>query len=76
LLNSYIILGVVGYFINQYGRRRYIVLGLCKVISEHSSKNIAAILLKLIKEYGFKGNVSYFMGDNAELNNIYVDAVL
>ena len=36
---------------------------------------MAAILLKLIKEYGFKGNVSYFIGDNAESNNIYVDVV-
>jgi hypothetical protein len=35
-----------------------------------------AILLKLIKEYRFKGNISYFIGDNAELNNIYIDAVL
>ena len=34
-----------------------------------------ATLLKLIKEYRFKGNVSYFMGDNIELNNIYINAV-
>ena len=51
------------------------VLKLCEVIGEHFSKNIAAILLKLIKEYGFEGNISYFIGDNAELNNIYINIV-
>lgn len=37
---------------------------------------MAAILLKLIKEYGFKGNIGYFMGDNAESNDTCVNAVL
>ena len=37
---------------------------------------MAAILLKLIKEDGFKGNIGYFIGDNAELNNTCVNAVL
>jgi len=53
-----------------------VVLGLYKVINKHSSKNMAAILLKLIKGYGFKGNISYFIGDNTELNNICVNTVL
>ena len=74
--NSYAILGVISYFINQYRRQWYVVLGLCEVISKHSSENIVAILLKLIKEYGFEGNVGYFIGDNTESNNIYINAVL
>ena len=37
---------------------------------------MVTILLKLIKEYRFKGNISYFIGDNAELNNICVNIVL
>ena len=52
------------------------VLGLYKVISKYFSENIAAILLKLIKEYGFEGNVGYFIGNNAELNNICINVVL
>jgi len=37
---------------------------------------MAAILLKLIKEYKFKGNIGYFIGNNIELNNTCVNAVL
>ena len=75
LLNSYTIFSVVNYFINQYRRRRYIILGLYEVIGEYFSKNIAATLLKLIKEYGFEGNDGYFIGDNVELNNTCVNVV-
>ena len=37
---------------------------------------MAAILLKLIKEYRFKGNIGYFIGDNVKLNDICINAVL
>ena len=35
-----------------------------------------ATLLKLIKKYKFKGNISYFIGDKIELSNTYVNTVL
>ena len=58
------------------GRRRHVVLGLRELVSKHSSKNIAAALVKLFKEYKIGGNISYFMADNAELYNKAIKAVL
>ena len=48
----------------------------CQVVGEHSGLNIAAVLLAVIKEYGFQDFVGYFVGDNAESNDVAVDAVL
>jgi len=70
------ILSVVAYFINKDGKRRYIVLGLCEVVSEHTSKNMAAVLVALFRDYRITGNIRFFIADNAELNNTYINAVL
>ena len=32
--------------------------------------------MALFKEYRINGNIRYFMTDNAELNNIYINAIL
>jgi len=44
-------MGVTAHFINQYGKRWHIILGLYKVVSKHSGENIAVVLLALFKEY-------------------------
>jgi len=76
LLNGHAILGVVAYFINKDGKCRHIVLGLCKVISEYTSENIAAVLVTLFRDYGITGNIGFFIADNAKLNNTCINAVL
>jgi len=52
------------------------VLGLYKVISKHSSKNIAAILLKIFKDYGISGNIGYFIANNTKSNNTCIKVIL
>ena len=76
LLNLIAILGVIAYFINKDGRRRHVVLGLRELVSEYSSENIVVALVELFKEYKIGSNFSYFMADNAELNNKAIKAVL
>jgi hypothetical protein len=39
----------------------------------HSGKNIAANTLRVIKSFGFENNVSYFVLDNAYLNNVAIN---
>ena len=70
LPNALGVLGVVAYFINQAGKRRHVVLGLREVIGEHSGENMAAVLLDIFKDYKIRGNIGYFIADNAELNKI------
>ena len=64
------------YFISKTSKYRYIVLGLYKVVSKYSSKNIAAVLLKILKDYRISGNIRYFIANNAKLNNIYIKVIL
>ena len=75
-LNAFRVLSVITYFISKTSKRRYIVLGLYKVISKHSDKNIAAILLKIFKDYRISGNIRYFIANNIELNNTCIKAIL
>jgi len=52
------------------------VLRLYKVISEYNNKNIVSILLDLFRDYKINKNISYFIANNIELNNIYIKAIL
>ena len=76
LPNAYIILGVITHFINKQGRRRNVVLGLYKIINKYTNKNIIAVLLKVFKDYKISGNIKYFIANNVDLNNTYIDVIL
>ena len=76
LLNAHAIIGVVGHFINKDGRRRHVVLGLREIIGEYTSENIADVFIDLFHDYKIAGNIGYFIANNIELNNIYINAIL
>ena len=75
LLNAYIILSIVAHFINKDGRRCYMVLGLCEIHSKYTSKNMAAVLITLFKDYRIAGNLGYFIANNVDINNTYIDTI-
>ena len=66
----------MGYFVNKDGRCRYVVLRLHEIIGKHTSENIADVLIDLFYDYGIAGNIGYFIANNAELNDIYINAIL
>ena len=37
---------------------------------------MAGVLIDLFRDYRIAGNIGYFIADNAELNNIYINAIL
>jgi len=76
LPNAHAIIGVVGYFVNKDGRRCYVILGLRKIIGEHTGENMAGVLIDLFRDYRIVGNIGYFIADNAELNDMCIDAIL
>ena len=55
LLNIYIIIMVMGYFINKDSRHHYIILELYKIIGKYTSKNIAGVLIDLFRDYRIIG---------------------
>ena len=75
-LTAFRVLNIITYFISNTGKCHYVVLGLYKVVSKYSSKNIAAVLLKIFKDYQISNNIGYFIADNAESNNIYIKVIL
>ena len=74
--NVYVVLGVITYYINKRGRRRQVVLGWWEVVGEYSGEKQAGVLIALFKEYKIGSNIRYFMANNVELNNTYINAVL
>jgi len=66
----------VGHFINKDGRYCHIILRLYKITGKHVSKNMAGVLIDLFHDYRIIGNIRYFIADNAELNNICINAIL
>lgn len=64
-------------WIDATSKRRTIVLGLRRVYSEHTSKNIGLVVLELLREYNISGDqIGYFMLDNALLNDTAVKFIL
>ena len=75
LLNIYTIIGVIGHFISKEGKYRYIVFRLREIVNKYTSKNIVGVLIDLFYNYRITGNIRYFIADNAELNDIYINAI-
>ena len=76
LLNVHVIIRVVGHFVNKDSKYCYIVFRLCEIIGKHTSENMAGVLIDLFRDYKIIGNIRYFIADNTESNNIYINAIL
>ena len=66
----------MGHFANKDGRHHHVILRLCKIIGKYTSKNMVGVLIDLFCDYRIAGNIRYFMANNAELNNTYINAIL
>ena len=74
--NYYSVIAVVAHYISHDGYRRTKLLGLRTLEGRHSGENIAATVLRLIKEYKIGSRIGYFMLDNASSNDGAVDCIL
>src|SRR6266581_3572954 len=68
------IIGIIGHFINEDGRHRQVVFGLCEIVNEYTNENMAGVFIDLFRDYGIANNIGYFMADNAKSNNMCIDA--
>ena len=66
----------MGHFINKDSRRRHVILRLYEIIGKYTSENMAGVLIDLFRDYKIVGNIRYFIANNIELNNIYINAIL
>ena len=54
----------------------YVVLRLRKIVSKYTSENIAGVLIDIFRDYRIIGNNWYFIADNTELNDTYINVIL
>jgi hypothetical protein len=53
-----------------------LLVGLKRVSSTHSGKNVAEVVLKTINESGIAANIGCFQADNINNNDTFVEAIL
>jgi hypothetical protein len=67
--NKHALYGVVAVFRGEDNKPKRIVLGLPELTESHTGRNIAAEIIKVIREYGIGHKLGYFTLDNASNND-------
>lgn len=73
--NHLALLGIIGHFADEYGKRYAITLGMKEVSGSHSGKNQAEVILRLLDDYEIRNRLGYFMMDNATSNDTLVEII-
>jgi len=74
--NYHAIIAVITHYINSKGHRQTKLLTIHQLKGEHSSENIAASVLKVIKEYRIRDRIGFFVLDNIGSNDTAVEHIL
>jgi len=62
-------LGIICHFINRAFKACIILLGLKALHSLYSSKNVATILMQIIKDYNLQTRLGFYIFNNPRDNN-------
>ncbi|EKG09094.1 Ribonuclease H-like protein [Macrophomina phaseolina MS6] len=60
---------ICAHFIDQIGKLRVLLIGLPRLLGEHTGENIAYYLLRIFKIYEIEHRIGPFVTDNASNNN-------
>ena len=66
---------VIHYCDKTYKNRTHLIT-LRRLRGSHSGENMAALLIEIIKKYGFEDRLGYFIADNVESNDVCIDLIL
>jgi hypothetical protein len=70
------LLGVVGHFIDQNDKILSIFLGLRRLQGSYSGEYISEAAIPMLEDYDLKEKFGYFILNNADNNNKYVEYIL
>jgi hypothetical protein len=73
--NTIPILGIIALYTAEDGNLESIVLGLKEVIGAHEGKNLASVVMEVIKEWGIASKLGFFVMDNASNNDTMMQSV-
>lgn len=68
-------LGIVAHYLDKNLTSRSILIGLKKVSRGHSSENMGAQVVKVLREFEIEQHIGYFISDNVPSNDLAVDAI-
>ncbi len=69
-------MAVVIYYCDKIYKNRTRLIALRRFRGSHSEENIAALLIEIIKKYGFEDRLGYFIADNVKSNDVCIDLIL
>src|SRR5436189_153017 len=75
-LNCSAIISIVAHYIDSKDDRQAKLIALRSLYGENTGENMAALLLKVFREYKIGGRIGFFVLDNASSNDVCVDLVL
>jgi hypothetical protein len=71
--NSYTLMVVVAYYVNKSFQNVTRLIILRNLRGNHSGKNIITLFIEIIKDFEIKDLFGYFIINNAESNDIYIE---
>jgi hypothetical protein len=74
--NCYAIMAIVAHYIDSNGKRQAKLIAFRSIDGEHTGENMAALLLKVFREYKIGSRIGFFITDNASSNDVCIDLVL
>jgi hypothetical protein len=74
--NCYAIMAVIAHYIDSNGARQAKLIALRSLDGEHTGENMAALLLKVFRDYKIGARIGFFILDNASTNDVCVDLIL
>src|SRR5438876_11655432 len=69
-------MAVVAHYVDKKFRNTNRLIALRNLNGSHSGANMTELLIKIIKEFDIQDLLGYFVTDNADNNDIYINAVL
>ena len=67
--------GVVPHWLTPEMTTKSVLLGLRRVVGDHSGENLATVVCKVIDDFAISQKIGYFVADNASPNDTAVAAV-
>jgi hypothetical protein len=71
-----LLITVITHYANSSYKNRTKLIAIKRLKGNHSEKNITALLIKILKEFGLKRRLGYFMTDNANSNDLCIHSTL
>ena len=68
--NGYAMCGVAAHFVGHSGRVQHVLLALRRMRAAHGGREMAEVMIGVLKDYGIRRRLGVFVADNLETNDV------